>query len=151
MNKGFKSETTSFQYFSPGSPKIWKVCTLDRKWGEKTVKRSEKHQYKKKPCSVRQNSPKNKPFYHGNLTPFISEKFQIWDHFFPILFLKDSKSVKSLDIRLQELGAKRRLNGISKVNRRTNRQTDIRTDILTYRNHRPREPMLWKCTFYFFV
>ena len=42
------------------------------------------------------------------------------------------------------MGAKRRLNGTSKVNRRTNKQTDTRMDISTYRKHRPRGPMLWK-------
>ena len=45
---------------------------------------------------------------------------------------KDSESLKILEIRLREVGAKRRLNGTSKVNtqtdRRTNRQTDKQTD-----------------------
>ena len=45
-------------------------------------------------------------------------------HFFPLLFPKDSKSLKILDIRLQEVGAKRCLSGTSKVNRRTNGQKD---------------------------
>ena len=40
--KVFKSETTSFYYFSPRIPKIQKVWTLDfRKWGKKKFKRSE--------------------------------------------------------------------------------------------------------------
>ena len=51
-----------------------------------------------------------------------------------------------------ESGAKRRLNGTSKVNTWTNRQTDTHTDKLTYRKHLSRGPMLWKsnvnyCTF----
>ena len=51
------------------------------------------------------------------------------DHFFPLLFPKDSESLKILDIRLQEGGAKRPLNGTSKVNRqRTDGQTDGQTD-----------------------
>ena len=37
------------------------------------------------------------------------------DHFFPLLFPKDSESLKILDIRLWEVGAKRPLNGTSKV------------------------------------
>ena len=37
------------------------------------------------------------------------------DHFFPLLFAKDSESLKILDIWLQEVGAKRPLNGTSKV------------------------------------
>ena len=37
------------------------------------------------------------------------------DHFLPLLFPKDSESLKILDIRLLEVGAKRPLNGTSKV------------------------------------
>ena len=70
------------------------------------------------------------------------------DHFFSLLFPKDSESLTIFDIRLREVGAKRPLNGTSKVNRHTDtetdRRTDRRTDILTYRKHRPRGPMLWK-------
>ena len=44
-------------------------------------------------------------------TPFISKSFQIWDHFFSLLFPKDSESLKILDIQFQKVGAKRRLNG----------------------------------------
>ena len=40
----------------------------------------------------------------------------------------DSKSLEILDIRLREVGAKRRLNGTSEVNRRTDKQTDGQTD-----------------------
>ena len=64
----------------------------------------------------------------------------MWDHFFPLLFPKDSESLKIFDIRLWEVGAKRPLNGTSKVNRHTNTHMDIST----YRKHRPRGPMLWK-------
>ena len=39
----------------------------------------------------------------------------MFDHFFLLLFPKDSESLKILDIRLREVGAKRPLNGISKV------------------------------------
>ena len=45
------------------------------------------------------------------------------DHFTPLLFPKDSKSLKILDIQLWEVGAKRPLNGTSKVNRHTDGQT----------------------------
>ena len=54
------------------------------------------------------------------------------DHLFPLLFPKDSESLKILDIRLWEGGAKRPLNGTSKVNRQTNRQTDTRTHRRTF-------------------
>ena len=46
----------------------------------------------------------------------------------PLLFPKDSESLKILDIRLREVGAKRPLNGTSKVNRQTDRHTDTQTD-----------------------
>ena len=59
---------------------------------------------------------------------------------FPLIFPKDSESLEILDIQLGEVGAKRPLNGTSKVNRHTNTHMDI----LTWRKHRPRGPMLWK-------
>ena len=72
----------------------------------------------------------------------------MWDHFFPLLFPKDSESLKILDIRFWEVGAKRLLNGTSKVTRQTDTHTDTHTethmDKSTYRKHRPRGPMLWK-------
>ena len=55
---------------------------------------------------------------------FSNKNVRIWDHFFPLRFPKDSESLKILDIRLREVGAKRQLNGTSKVNT----QTDTRTD-----------------------
>ena len=54
-------------------------------------------------------------FCRGDFTPFFSKKVQIWDHFFPLLFPKDSEYLKSLDIGLREVGAKRPLNGVNKV------------------------------------
>ena len=57
----------------------------------------------------------------------------MWHHFFPLLFPKDSESLKILDIRLREVGAKRPLNGTSKVNRRTDRRTNRQTDGRTNR------------------
>ena len=59
-----------------------------------------------------------------------------------LFFPKDSESLKILDIRLREVGAKRQLNDTSKVNTHTDTQTDRQTDISTYRKHRPRGPML---------
>ena len=43
----------------------------------------------------------------------------MWYHFFPLLSPKNSESLKILDIRLWEVGAKRPLNGTSKVNKHT--------------------------------
>ena len=53
-------------------------------------------------------------FLLGIFTPFTRKSFQIWDHFFPLLFSKDSKNQKSLDIGLWEKGTNRRLNGVNK-------------------------------------
>ena len=47
-------------------------------------------------------------FFAGQFTPFISKSFQIWDHFFPLLFPKDSKNLTLGS------GGKRCLNGTSK-------------------------------------
>jgi hypothetical protein len=44
--------------------------------------------------------------------------------FFPLLFPKDSESLKILDIQLREVGAKRPLNATSKINRQTYTQTN---------------------------
>ena len=60
----------------------------------------------------------------GDFTPFIGKSFQMWDHFFLLIFPNDSESLKFLDLQLWELAAKRRWNSTSKVNRRTDRQTD---------------------------
>ena len=55
------------------------------------------------------------------------------EHFFPLRFPKDPESLKIFDIRLWEVGAKRPLNGTSKVNGQTDRQTDGQTDRQTFR------------------
>ena len=78
----------------------------------------------KNSCLIRQNLPKNKlrRFYtlfkkkFSNLRPLLS-----------ITFPMDSKSLEFLDVRLWEVGAKRFLNGTSKVNRWTDGQTDGQT------------------------
>ena len=57
----------------------------------------------------------------------MSKTFQIRDHLFPALFPKISKSLKTLDIRLGEVGAKRRLTVAQKW---TDKQTEKPTDIL---------------------
>ena len=46
-------------------------------------------------------------FFCSGFTPFMSKCFQIRDHFFPVLFSEDSENVKSVDIGLWEVGAKR--------------------------------------------
>ena len=69
-------------------------------------------------------------FLRGDFRQFSNKNVHIWDHFFPLLFPKYSESLKILDIRLQVVGAKRPLNGTSKVNRRTDVQTYRRTNRL---------------------
>ena len=54
----------------------------------------------------------------GKFTHFISKRFHIWDHFFPIFFSKDSENLKSFDIGLQEVGAKRCLKRMNKWRRK---------------------------------
>ena len=54
-------------------------------------------------------------FRRGDFRPFLSKTVQIWDPFFPLLFPKDSKSLKLLDIQLREKGAKKRLNDTIKI------------------------------------
>ena len=44
----------------------------------------------------------------------MSKSIQIWDHFFSLVFPKDSENLKSLDIGLREVGATRRLNEVNK-------------------------------------
>ena len=68
----------------------------------------------KKILLVRQNSQKKLFFWRGNFTHFLSKSFQIWDYLFPLLFPNDPENLTSLDIRLYEVGAKRRLNGVKK-------------------------------------
>ena len=53
----------------------------------------------------------------------------MWHHFFPLLFPKDSESLKILNIRLREVGAKRPLNSTSR-SEHTHRQTHGRTNRL---------------------
>ena len=67
----------------------------------------------------------------GNFRPLPKKNVQMLD-LFPLLFPKDSESLKIFDIRLWEVGARRPLNGTSKVNGQTNRQTDRHTDRLTF-------------------
>ena len=53
-------------------------------------------------------------FLRSNFTPFLSKNVQIWNRFLPFLFPKDSEYLNSLDIGLQEVGAKRPLNKVNK-------------------------------------
>ena len=63
----------------------------------------------------------------GHFRQFSNKNVQMLVNFFPLLFPKDSESLKILDIQLQEVGEKIALNGTSKVNRHTNTRTDRQT------------------------
>ena len=95
-----------------------------------------------------QNQQQKKLFFCAAILDHFQKNVQMLDHFFPLLFPKDSESLKILDIPLREVGAKRPLNGTSKVNTHTDTQTDRRTDRQTdkstYRLNRPRGPIQWK-------
>jgi hypothetical protein len=54
-------------------------------------------------------SAKKNFFLRGDFRPLPTKNVQILDQFFPLLFPKDSESLKILDIRFQEVGAKRPL------------------------------------------
>ena len=45
-------------------------------------------------------------FCRGNISTFMSKNFKIWDHFFPLLFPKDSENLICLDIGLRDYGVK---------------------------------------------
>ena len=63
-----------------------------------------------------QNQQQQKNFFlHGDFRPLLNKNVEMLDHFFPLLFPKNSESLKILDIRLWEVGAKRPLQGTSKV------------------------------------
>ena len=80
-----------------------------------------------------QNQQQKKLFLRDDFRQFSNKNVHIWDHFFTLLFPKDSESLKILDIWLREVGAKRRLNCTSKVNKHPDRRTDGRTDRRTNR------------------
>ena len=58
-------------------------------------------------------------FLRCNFGPLTNKNVQMLYHLFPLLFPKDSESLKILDIQLREVGAKRLINGTSKVNTHT--------------------------------
>ena len=50
-------------------------------------------------------SEKKTFFVRGNFRPLPNKNVHMLDHYFPLLFSKDSESLKILDIRLREVGA----------------------------------------------
>ena len=57
----------------------------------------------------------------------MSKSFQMGDHFFSLFFPKDSENLKSLDIGLWEVGAKRPLNEVRKCDWQTHKQKHTQT------------------------
>ena len=53
-------------------------------------------------------SAKKNLFLRGDFRPLRNKNVQMLDHFFPLLFPKDSESLQILDIQLWEVGAKDR-------------------------------------------
>ena len=66
------------------------------------------------PANKAKYSKKKNLFLRGDFTPFMTKSFQIQDHFFPLLFPKDSEKQKSFYIGFWEVGAQRLLNGVNK-------------------------------------
>ena len=71
-------------------------------------------------------------FCCSNFTPFLSKKVQIRDHFFSLLLPMDFCYKKSLNIELQEVGAKGPLNGVTKWETNLVKKTFFAASILHY-------------------
>ena len=75
-----------------------------------------------------ENQQKKNFFLRNNFRPLPIKNVQFWDLFFAALFPKDSESLKTLDIRFREVGAKQALKiYMQKEDKQTNRQTDTQT------------------------
>ena len=74
------------------------------------------------------------------------KSFQIWDHFFPLLFPQGFQKSKIFGHRTSGSGGKKTVKRSEKVwwtNKQTNKQTDTHTDFSTYRKNWHRGPILW--------
>ena len=78
-----------------------------------------------------QNKSVKNFFCLSDFTPFMSKSRQILDHFFQLLFPKDSKNLTSLDIGLQEVGEKIPLNRV--------RNTDTKKILLSKEKFAPKQ------------
>ena len=78
-------------------------------------------------------SGEKKLFFARRFSTIFKQKCSYLRPLLSITFPKGSKSLKILDIRLREVGAKRPFNDTSKVNRHTDGQTDGHTDRRTNR------------------
>ena len=98
---------------------------------------------KKNPAQWGKICSKTIKFLRCDFTPFIIKSFKIWDHFFPLLFPKDSKFSKIFGHLTSGSGGIRTFECYLK-SKQTYRQTHTHMDKSTYRKHQPRGPMLWK-------
>ena len=73
-------------------------------------------------------------FLLGDFRPLPNRNVQMLDHFFPLLFPKDSESLKILDIQLWEMGAKRPLKGTSKVKNEREKNFFLRGNFRQFSN-----------------
>ena len=89
---------------------------ISKNFGHPTLRSGGKKMFKwyLKSEQMKKNLWKKTFFCRGDFRPFLSKNVQIWDPFFPLLFPKYFKSLNILDIRLWEVGAKRRLSSTSK-------------------------------------
>ena len=81
-------------------------------------------------------------FLYGNFTLFNSKSFQIWDHFFPLIFPQGFWISKIFWQPPLWRGGKKTFKWYLK--KRTHTLTDKHMEKLTYRKHWPRGQMLWK-------
>ena len=80
-------------------------------------------------------------FFVAMFLDYFQTNGKILDHFFPLLFPKDSESQKNSGHTTLGSGGKKTVKRYLK-SERTDRPTNTQTDISTYRKHRPRGPML---------
>ena len=93
------------------------------------------------PCFVRQNQPKTNFFCFAILDHFQTKMFQSettsFHYFSPRIWIS-----KNIGHPTSGSGGKKTFKRYVK-SEQTHRHTDTRTDISTYRKHRPKGPMLW--------
>ena len=81
----------------------------------------------KKSCSVGQNLLRKKVFFCAAILQPSLVKFSSLKPLLSIFSPNDSESLKTLNIGLQKVGAKRHLKGTPKMNRQTDKQTHGQT------------------------
>ena len=138
MEVGWKLVCSSLHQHSTLGPAIadlqWGSMSLDIWLQEVGAKRAlngvRNTNTKKTLLSTSKSAQKPTFFWAATLHPLLVKVFLIWDHFFPLLFPKDSKNLKILDIGLREVGTKRRLNRVNKQKKSVKKQPFFAAAIL---------------------